>query len=170
MGDFPMAIGARPIRRVPHRGTGIGHEITVATQAVCLDHLLGLLNHLDDLPFLTCCVQVGVPQPILGLKPIFVDRGIMGNVAIVAGGHSRVTRVLPTRVFGSHDVTVDASPGVVRHIAGGIRDRGEVQAPAHATSEEAVSDRSVWLSNVLEEYCVHQPHALEVAAWIQTEI
>jgi hypothetical protein len=94
----------------------------------------------------------------------------MGYVAIVARSHSRVTRVLPTRVFGLHDVTIDASLGVVRQIAGGIRDRGEVQAPAYATTEEAVSDRSVWLSDVFEEYRVHQPHTVEVAAWTQTEI
>ena len=89
---------------------------SVAPEAIILDHLLSLLLDKDDLGFFSKGKNGGMPETILGLKIIFIDRIVMWNMAIVAVGPLPVRTVIPGGILWRHDVAIHTGGRIIRQI------------------------------------------------------
>ena len=74
--------------------------------------------HPDDLGLQFEGEHESVPGAVVGLEGELAH-GILGDMAVVAGGEAPVAAVLPGGVLRGHDVAVDTGGGIVGQVAGG---------------------------------------------------
>lgn len=83
---------------------------------ICLDDTdAGFLNP-DDLRLCTKSKDGCVPESILGLKEILVKYIVVWYMTVVANGNFAMRTVLPCRVLGSHQMTVNARLRVIGQV------------------------------------------------------
>ena len=122
MRGFPVAIPARAFRSgvLVHRGViqyfMVFQQGCMTPEAILLHHTFALLLDKNDLGFFAKGENGGMPEAILGLEIVFIDRIVMGNMAIVAVGPFPVRTVIPGGILWGHDVAVHTSSGVIRQV------------------------------------------------------
>ena len=94
----------------------IGHQISVAPQAIFMHHLFAGFLDKYHLGFIPQGKDRGMPEPVLRLEIKLVDRIVMGYMTIIAVCILPVRTVEPGGILGGHNMAVHAGLRFVREV------------------------------------------------------
>lgn len=108
----------------------------MAAEAVLLNHLLPCLPDVDGLRFLPECKDCGMAKAVACLEVVFPDEAVMRHMACIAVGDTTVCAMRPCGKLRGHNVTVDAYPGIIGKIGGGIGYLQQEEKDSRESSED----------------------------------
>ena len=137
MAHWSMAAGAT--HRIGRRRMMLGDftdEIAVAANTICFENTAIVRPQPNGLVKILQRKTLRVPNAVFGFGEILGDEGVVGSMAIVAGGDRVVTGFLPAVEVIAHDVAVGTGFRIVAEIREGLSVVHGVAARAKRNAEE----------------------------------